>query len=110
MPDDRSDNRGLKQRDLDVMTLQLAWADSLSHYECPPERFLRGFLNRGPVSTVMGVFEIAQRRKFENAEHAGAWVMHELSHRQNGNQPVDNSRGVHYDSDGKKVTTAALID
>lgn len=96
-------DRGLNQRDLDVMTLQLAWADALPQYDCPPERFLRGFLNRGSLTAVMDVMQVAQHRKFDNAEHAGAWVTSELSRRQNGNLPEDRSRVVRFDADGKRV-------
>jgi hypothetical protein len=98
-------DRGLDQRELDLLTLELAWADALAPYQCPPERFLRGYLNRATLTVVMQVFEIAQRRKFDNADHAGAWVMHELSHRRNADQPLeDRSRGVHFDADGRRVT------
>ena len=104
MPDDRSETRGLNQRDLDVLTLQLAWADSLPQYQCPPEKFLRGFLNRAALSAVMDVFQIAQHRTFANPVHAGAWVMSELNHRSNRNrQPEDRSGVAHYDQNGVRL-------
>lgn len=69
----------------DVVTLKLAWQMQLPEYECPEERWIRGWLNRASVDDVLTAIERiadrAQRGHIEHAEHAAKSVTAELNWR-----------------------------
>ena len=99
--DDRTDNRGLTNVKLDLMTIELYWRELFPNLPVPQVKYFKGWLNRASCKRIMEVMDAS--RDHHNPSYR---IFHTLDRERNAvsGRVERGPEAIHFDANGKRVT------